>query len=74
MHHGCLAPRYPSASLLQPGVAPIVVDPELPWVAGLAWNCTDILPGEYCHALRRHRAAAYAQAARQVRAHCGQGR
>ncbi len=36
-------------------------------LTGRLWNCTDILPGEYCDALEIPRGSTYAQAARYLR-------
>jgi hypothetical protein len=52
----------------QPGIAPIAVDAELNRIAGLVWNCTDVLPGEYCQMLDLPAGSSYAQAPRHVRA------
>jgi hypothetical protein len=35
----------------QHAISPIAVDAELSRVAGHVWNCTDVLPGEYCQML-----------------------
>lgn len=56
----------------QPGIAPIAVDAELHRVAGVVWNCTDVLPGEYCQQLELPAGFTYAQAARRIRAPRGE--
>lgn len=43
-------------------------DEQLHRLAGLLWNCTDILPGGYCEMLDLHCGSSYAQAARALRA------
>ena len=51
------------------GVSSITADlaTEIATVTGLLWNCTDVLPGEYCALLDLPQGSSYAQAARFVR-------
>ena len=50
----------------QHAISPIAVDAELSRVAGHVWNCTDVLPSDYCAALEIPAGSTYAQAARHV--------
>lgn len=39
---------------------------SLKWLTGQLWNCTDILPHEYCTVLELRQGSTYAQAVRKI--------
>ena len=39
---------------------------SLRWLIGQLWNCTDILPHEYCATLELRQGSTYAQAVRKI--------
>ena len=39
---------------------------SLTWLLGQLWNCTDILPDRYAHALHLERGTTYARAVRKI--------
>jgi hypothetical protein len=38
----------------------------LRWLIGQLWNCTDVLPSEYCSMLELEQGSTYAQAVRKI--------